>query len=370
MNKIRFKKKRRKRKKQSPVQIKTKYFLSGILFTGIVLLYFQIKSFVKNLPNPQLINIAGIPVTTKIYDRTGILLYEIYEKVDRTPIKLSEVPKLVIQATLAAEDKEFYLHNGVSLRGISRALIHNLTNNTLEGGSTITQQLIRSTYLTPEKTIIRKIKEILLSIWIERIYTKDQILEMYLNQVPYGGTAWGIEAAAKTYFGKSTSELNLPEASFLAGLPAAPSQYSPFYNKSNNHKLRQTEVLKRMSNEGYISKQEYQESVKAELIFKEPRTPIAAPHFVMYVRELLNKYYGVRLTETGGLQVTTTLDLNLQESAEKIIYENLENLKALQVNNGAGLITNPATGEILAMAGSDVYGTRRRARWIRQCRIN
>ncbi|OGG03913.1 hypothetical protein A2W14_05590 [Candidatus Gottesmanbacteria bacterium RBG_16_37_8] len=349
------KKNRALRKRLRFAFIKARYFLLGILFLGVIVIYYQINSFVASLPNPQQIKLAGFPATTKIFDRNEILLYEIYEGYDRTPITLSEIPKQVIEATIAIEDQEFYLHNGVSLRGIGRAIIHNLTSDSLEGGSTITQQLIRSTYLNPEKTILRKLKEIILSIRAEQIYSKNQILEMYFNQVPYGGTAWGIEAASKTYFNKKTSELNLAEASFLAGLPANPSKYQPFGNKDNNYKKRQEEVLKRMLNEGFISNYEYTQAISYPFNFIKPRMPIAAPHFVMYIREILNKYYGPRLTETGGLRVYTTLDLNLQEQVQKIVSSEIENLKDLAVSNGATLITQPNNGEILAMVGSADY---------------
>ena len=353
--KSRRKKRNKLRKKLSLAVIKTKYFLLGIFFLGMIISFQQLHSFVINLPNPRQINLAGFPVTSKIYDRDGILLYEIYERFNRTPIKLNQVPKYVIEATIATEDEEFYLHNGISLRGISRALIHNLTSDSLEGGSTITQQLIRSTYLTPEKTLIRKLKEIILSIWIEAIYSKNQILEMYLNQVPYGGTAWGIEAAAKTYFNKKTSELNLAEAAFLAGLPAAPTKYQPFGNPEKIYKKRQEEVLKRMLKESFINNKEYSEAIAFPLNITEPRIPIAAPHFVMYTKELLNKYYGPRLIEQGGLRIYTTLDLILQEEVQKIVYEAVEQLKELKVANGAALVTNPINGEILAMVGSADY---------------
>lgn len=335
--------------------IELKFFFLGAVVIILFFLYFSLSAFIHDLPNPKQIMVQGFPATTKIYDRNGILLYEIYESYNRVPIKLAEIPKTVISATLSAEDSEFYLHNGISVRGITRAILHNLQSDSLEGGSTITQQLIRSTYLTPEKTFIRKLKEIILAIWIEKIYSKDQILEMYLNQVPYGGTAWGIEAAAETYFGKKTAELTLSEAAFLAGLPAAPSKYSPFSNPQINPESRKDDVLNRMLVEKLISRETYDNAVKERLTIKEPRIAIAAPHFVMYTREFLNKYYGVRLTETGGLRVVTTLDLNLQEFTQRIISEEIEKLKPLHVTNGAALITNPNNGEILTMVGSKDY---------------
>lgn len=348
------KKENKFRKKIKLFFLELKFFVLGFISLLVILLYFQFNSFVKNLPNPGQIKSLGFPATTKIYDRNGILLYEIYGSYNRTPISLSNIPTHVKQATILAEDKEFYIHNGISLRGMTRALLHNLTSDSLEGGSTITQQLIRSTYLTPERTMIRKLKEIILSVWIEKLYSKDQILEMYLNQVPYGGTAWGIEAAAENYFNKKSTDLNLAEAAVLAGLPASPSKYSPF-NNPINYRNRQLMILKRMISSGYINQKEFDEAKDSNLSFNEPRAPIAAPHFVMYVKELLNKYYGPRLTETGGLRVTTTLDLKLQENTQKILSEQINNLKGLLVTNGAALITNPQNGEILTMVGSADY---------------
>ena len=177
---------------------------------------------------------------------------------------------------------------------------------------------------------------------------------MYLNQIPYGGTAWGIEAAAQTYFSKSGKDLNLAEAAFLAGLPAAPTKYSPL-SEGKNYKIRQAEVLIKMKQEGLISEEEYQEAVNFPLNLTQPRTPIAAPHFVMYVRQLLNKFYGTKLTETGGLRVFTTLDLSLNEKIQEIVSQEIANLKQLNVNNGAVLVTNPKNGEILSMVGSADY---------------
>ena len=335
--------------------IELKFFFLGAVVIILFFLYLSAYTFIHTLPNPKQIMAQGFPATTKIYDRNGILLYEIYESYNRVPVKLAGIPKSVISATIASEDKEFYLHNGVSIRGIARAILHNLQSDALEGGSTITQQLIRSTYLTPEKTYIRKTKEIILAIWIEKIYTKDQILSMYLNQVPYGGTAWGIEAAAQTYFGKKTSDLTIGEAAFLAGLPAAPSKYSPFANPEINSESRKTEVLKRMLGEKLITDEEFDLAINEKLRIATPRTPIAAPHFVMYTREILNKYYGRRQTESGGLRVVTTLDLRLQEYAERSVAAEIEKLKPLQVTNGAALVTNPKNGEIYAMVGSADY---------------
>lgn len=344
------------RKKIKIVFLQLKFFLLGSLTIGASLLIIELNNFIRNLPNPKQIIVQGFPATTKIYDRKGTILYEVYDNYNRTPVKFKQIPKKLIEATIASEDKDFYIHNGISLRGIIRAIVHNSTSDSLEGGSTITQQLIRSSYLTPEKTYFRKIKEIILAIWIEQVYSKDQILEMYLNQIPYGGTTWGIESAAKTYFDKIPSDLTLSEIAFLAGIPAAPSKYSTFNIEVDpNYKHRQTEILEKMLDEKYITKQEFNEAKNEKLTFGKQRVPIAAPHFVMYVRDLLNKYYGRRLTETGGLRVTTSLDLNLQENAQIIVSDEIDKVADLRVSNGGVLITNPKNGEILAMVGSKDY---------------
>ena len=317
--------------------------------------FYQFNNFIKALPNPKVLTQKDSPTTSKIYDRNGNLLYEIYEEENRTPIALADVPKFVRDATIAIEDSDFYNHKGYSPKGIIRATIHNLTQDTLEGGSTITQQLIRSALLTPEKTLKRKIEEILLAAWAEKIYSKEQILEMYFNQVPYGGTSWGIEAAAQTYFGKSVKELTLAQAAVLAGLPAAPSRYSPFGASPELTKKRQEEVLDRMAYLGYISSDE-RDKAKSEVVnFKPPRTAITAPHFVMYVKTLLEQFYGPQIVAKGGLRVTTTLDPDIQQIAQQAVSQEVENLRKLSVGNGAALVTNPQTGEILAMVGSTDY---------------
>lgn len=335
--------------------LKIKYFLMGVIIITVIFSAIQIDKFVRNLPDPVTLDKRDISATTKIYDRNGILLYEIYTEQNRTPVKLSDIPQIVKQATIAIEDKDFYHHNGVSLRAIIRALYHNLTTDSLEGGSTITQQLIRSAFLTPEKTLIRKIKEIIISIWAEKLYTKDQILEMYLNQVPYGGTAWGIEAASQTYFGKSVTQLTLAQSALLAGLPASPSRYSPLGTQPQLSKKRQEEVLKLLWQQGYINSETADRAKAEKLIFKPTRTAIAAPHFVMYVKEQLENWYGAKLVETGGLRVITSLDLSLQNKTQQIVASQVDKLRKLSVGNGAALVTNPKTGEILAMVGSTDY---------------
>ncbi|MBI2051889.1 penicillin-binding protein [Candidatus Roizmanbacteria bacterium] len=320
--------------------------------TGLFIFFFV---FYK-LPNPySLKDYKAVPLSTHIYDRKGRLLYEIYKEENRSPIKLKNLPSYVAQATIAIEDKDFYHHRGVSLfGGIFRALKDTILKQRLQGGSTITQQLIKSALLSPERTIRRKIREIILALWTERIFTKNEILELYLNQVPYGGSSYGIEVASKTYFGKRAKDLKLHEAAFLAGLPQAPSLYSP-YNNPALALRRRNEVLGKMLKQRYIDKTLYDKAAKEKLAVKPPTTDIKAPHFVFYVKSELERFFGAKTVEEGGLRVITTLDLDIQQEAEKVLGDELEKVKNLNVSNGAVLVTRPPTGEILTMVGSVDY---------------
>lgn len=338
------------------LKLKFKFFFFGFVVCFIfVLIPVYIYFFLNSLPNPKQLSERAIPQTTKIYDRHGKLLYQIYANENRTLVPLSTLPKDLIDATIAIEDKDFYKNPGFDINAITRAAIADLSGKPIQGGSTITQQLIKSTLLTPEITIERKIKEIVLAFWAEKIYTKNQILEMYFNQVPYGGTAWGVESAAETYFGKSVKSLNLAQSAFLAGMPQAPSDYSPYGQNPNLWKKRQLDVLKKMHDLRYITKEEREQAENEELIFESPQTPIYAPHFVMYVKDLLIKKYGLNIVEKGGLNVITSLDLNTQNAAQDIVKEEIDNDFNLNISNGAALITNPKNGDILAMVGSKDY---------------
>lgn len=310
---------------------------------------------IKDLPSPRKLASYDIPLATKIYDRNGELLFDIFAEQNRTTVPLSEIPKYVQEATIAIEDKNFYKHRGINpVGGILRAAAATITKHKLQGGSTITQQLVKSALLTPERTLTRKIKEIILAFWVEILYPKEKILEMYLNQVPYGGTAWGIETAAETYFGKHVKELTLAESALLAGLPQAPTLYSPYGAHPELAKTRQEEVLMRMAEDQYITKEQSETAKQEELMFR-PAIGIQAPHFVMYVKEQLVNTYGEHLVERGGLKVITTLDLGLQKYAQATVSAEVNKLSGLHVTNGATLVTNPATGEILSMVGSVDY---------------
>lgn len=335
--------------------IKTKYFFYGILVSLVIFNLYQGYKFLKDLPSPQDIGKINFPLSTHIYDRQRRLLYEIYREQNRTPIKLTELPPYIAQATIAIEDKEFYNHQGISLfGGMARAVKEMVFKKEIQGGSTITQQLVKSALLTPERTITRKIKEIILALWAERIYRKNQILEMYLNQVPYGGAAYGIEEAAKRYFGKSAKNLTLVEAATLAGLPQAPSLYSPYTNPQLTRQ-RRNDVLEAMYRQGYIDEKTKIDSQNSKLNVIPPSTNIEAPHFVFYVKNYLERLYGIQTVEEGGLDVITSLDLKIQKEVEKILKEEIEKIRYLNANNGAVLVVRPKTGEILSMVGSVDY---------------
>jgi len=342
-------------------------FIKNLSFSNLtirVVLLFLITLFIliasyffvlKDIPSTATIGKTTYPQSTKIYDRNGKLLYTIFAAKNQTFVPNSKTPKSLKDATIAIEDRDFYKHGAIDLRGITRAFVSTVFKKQVQGGSTLTQQLVKATLLTPEQTITRKVKEILLSFLVESIYSKDKILEMYLNQVSYGGTAWGVQAASYVYFDKPAEKLTLAESAYLAGLPQAPSTYSPFGSRPELGKARQLDVLRAMRDQGYISEKEEQEAIKTPLDFSTIQNKITAPHFVFYVKDLLVKKYGQHVVEQGGLNVTTTLDLDLQTYAQASVAAEIEGLQRSNVTNGAALVTNPKTGEILAMVGSHNY---------------
>lgn len=330
------------------------FAILGVIVLGLGIIIF----FATQVPSPEELSSRGIAQATKIYDRNGELLYDIFKDQNRTPVKLEEIPEVVKQATIAIEDKDFYKHQGFSIIGIARGLVvAPLTQGKAEGGSTLTQQLVKNALLDPEWVGIRKIKELILSIQVERAYSKDQILEMYLNEIPYGGTAYGIESAANLYFGKSAKELNLAEASLLAGLPQQPSVYSPYGTHPELAKARQKEVLRRMTEDGYITKEQSEQAENEQLVYRTAQNEVGfkAPHFVLYVKQKLIEQFGDRMVEQGGLRVTTTLDYDLQERSQTIVADEIEGLGRYKVGNGAAVVLDSKTGQILAMVGSKNY---------------
>jgi 1A family penicillin-binding protein len=335
----------------------SKKLLASLLFVVCCLLlavaFYQ--AILKDLPNPDKLITREQIVSTKIYDRHGQLLYKIYRQQNRTLVKLEEIPLYLRQATISIEDREFYSHQGLSPRGIVRAVYRNLFLGRLSGGSTITQQLVKNALLTPERTWRRKIKEVVLALWVETQFTKDEILQMYFNEVGYGGAAYGIEEASQLYFGKSVKNVNLAEAALLAGLPVSPTRYSPFGAHPELAKWRQEQVLRTMVENKYLTPQQAQEALTQELVFAPQKTDIRAPHFVMYVKDLLVEKYGQKMVEEGGLEVKTSLDLKIQDFTQAVVTQEIDQLKKLRISNGAALVTNPQTGEILAMIGSRDY---------------
>ena len=340
----------------SALWIKVRYFILGFIFSAMfIFVPLLILIFLQDLPNPKMLTLQDSAQTTKIYDRNGKLLYQIYANQNRTKVPLSFIPENLQKATIAIEDKDFYSNPGFDVEAIIRSALADLSGKPIQGGSTITQQLIKWELLSPEVNLTRKVKEIVLAFWAEKLYSKDQIFEMYLNEIPYGGTAWGIEAASQTYFGKNAKDLTLSESAFLAGLPNAPSVYSPYGNNPYLWKERQREVIRKMVEQKYITKKDGDDALKEHLNFKPRQEPLAAPHFVMFVKELLVKKYGLAMIERGGLSIKTSLDLNTQEMTEKVVKEQIDASFYLHVTNGASLVTNPRNGDILAMVGSKDY---------------
>lgn len=332
------------------------YRLSLFAFFGVLALFLGAVVIVPilalGLPSPdKLAQDKGS--ATKIYDRNGILLYDIYSNQRRTPVKSEEMPKYLKEALVAAEDKNFYEHNGFDPTGMLRAVYSIVVHRRLEGGSTITQQLVKIVLLTSERTLPRKIKEFVLSIQIERKYSKDEILTMYLNNAPYGGTAVGVQAASETYFGKNARDLTLLESAILAGLPQRPSVYSPYSSKPDAYIARAKYVLKRMREDKYITQTQEEEAVKQlpNTKFVGKSASLKAPHFVLYVQGLLEDAYGANVLQSG-LKVTTTLDWDLQQKAQQIVSEEIAKVENVHITNGAAVVIDPNSGQILSMVGS------------------
>ncbi len=332
-------------------------FFAGVVVLILGFVFVWIASL--KIPDFNAFNDRKTANSTKIYDRTGeIVLYDIHEDVKRTSIPFEEMGPNIKNATIAIEDSEFYNHIGVRPKSIARAIFSNVTNIGIGGGgSTITQQLVKNTLLTTKKSLIRKVKEWVLAIKMEKYLTKDKILELYLNEVPYGGTIYGIEEASKTYFGKNAYDLSLAEAAYLAAIPQSPTTYSPYGKNKNKLDIRKNLVLSRMKELGFITETEYQSAKNEEVVFlPKAVSGIRAPHFVFYIKDYLEEKYGAETVETGGLKVITTLDYTLQEEAEKAVKTGaLENEKSFGGSNAALVAIDPKTGQILSMVGSRDY---------------
>ena len=326
-----------------------------ILSTGLIIMWLsslRIPDF-SSFEDRKIVN------STKIYDRTGqVLLYDIHQDIKRTNIAFADMGINIKNATVAVEDSEFYNHSGIRISSIIRAtFVAKLTGKKVTGGSTITQQLVKNTLLTTQRSLGRKIKEWVLALKIDKAMPKEKILELYLNEVPYGGTIYGIQEASKTYFNKNAADLDLAEAAYLASIPQSPTLLSPYGKNKNKLDDRKNFVLSRMHELNFISNEEY-EKAKSEIVTFVPQQigGIKAPHFVFFIKDYLEQKYGSELVERGGLKVTTTLDYGLEEKAEQYAKEGaLENEKAWNGNNASLVALDPKTGQILVMVGSRDY---------------
>jgi penicillin-binding protein 1A len=326
------------------------FFFLLIFLVGISLFIY----YARDLPRPEKFLEREFIQSTKIYDRTGkILLFEIYGEEKREYVPLEKIPVSLREAVIVAEDSNFYHHFGIDPRAIGRAILADLKlRKPIQGASTIPQQLIRSSFLTREKTLKRKIKEIILTLELDRRYSKDQILEWYLNQIPFGPNIYGVQAASKSYFGKSVSEVSLAESAILAAAIRAPSYFYPYGEHLNELLERKNYILDRMANFGYISQEEREKAKKEEIKFSDQPFQILAPHFVIYVKDLLEKEYGEDFLKEKGLKVYTTLDFELQKKAEEIIKNQTKINEKYQAFNASLVAISPKTGQILAMVGS------------------
>ncbi|MFA5083841.1 MAG: PBP1A family penicillin-binding protein [Candidatus Paceibacterota bacterium] len=343
-----------KKKKIAKIIALTALIVLGLATAGLMYL----SSLIKNLPSMAEVNDHLLAQSTKIYDRTGeVLLYEIHAAENRTVISFEEIPDYVKEATIAIEDHDFYNHPAFDLKAIIRTIFNNLIHGQSKGASTISQQLAKNAFLSPEKTIKRKLKELALAIQLERRYTKDEILAFYLNQIPYGSNIYGIETAAQTYFAKPAKELDLAEAATLAALIQAPSYYSPWGYHVEELKKRQEFVLDKMFELGFIDAQQKDQAKNTELVFASPSLDaFKAPHFVMEVKEYLDSRYGEEMVQKGGLKVITTLDYGMQKVAETAVAEGAQRNENLYQGKNAALVAQDAkTGQILALVGSRNY---------------
>ncbi len=316
----------------------------------------------RELPKPgEVVRKQGF--STQIFDREGVLLFDIYDEERRNPVGIDQVPEHLKQATIATEDKDFYKHEGFDFMTVIRIPYNVIFRQRVVGGSTLTQQLVKNALLTNERSIERKFKELVLSLQIERSFSKDEILNMYLNEAPYGGTAWGIGTASEVYFNKPVADLDLVESAILAGLPQRPTAYSPYVGRTDADgtplwKVRTRGVLRRMHEDGYITDLAYEDALGGldNVEFDQAPLTIKAPHFVFYVKDQLSEMFGEEVVETGGFKVTTSLDWEIQEAAQQIVAEEVESVEErFHITNGAALVMDPNNGEILSMVGSRNY---------------
>lgn len=346
-------------------RIRWKHWLRWIFFFGLLFIFLVLAGGIfgyfilrRDLPSLEQILHRHVAQSTKIYDRTGtVLLYEISDGERRTVVSLQNIPQSLRDATVAIEDENFYREPAFDWRAIIRSLLIDLrSRKILQGGSTITQQLAKNAFLSPEQTVTRKLKELILATDLNKYYSKDQILELYLNEIPYGPTAYGVEAASETFFGKNVSNLTLGESAVLAALPKAPTYYSPWGSHQAELLARGRLILQKMKELGYVSEAAYQTALKEKIAFSTQDRTIKAPHFVMAVQEYLTQKYGEDLVQQGGLQVITTLDWDLQQLGENVVRAGADRNASLYGGKNASLVAeDPKTGQILVLVGSRDY---------------
>lgn len=324
---------------------------AGILFIAFLFIYYS-----RQLPDPNRLLGRNVPESTKIYAKDESLIYEVHGEIKRTLVNLDQISPDLKNATIAAEDKNFYNHAGISFTGLARsAIVDIIYREKRQGGSTITQQFVKNAVLTRDKSFIRKLKEIIIAIELEARFSKDEILKLYLNEIPYGRNAYGVEAASLTYFNKHANELSLAESAYLAALPQAPSYYNPSGPNFDDLQSRQKYILNQMEELGYINAEQKESALNEQVKFETVKTAIVAPHFVQYIENYLAEKYGETSLQEGGMKVYTTLDPKLQQIAEAAVAEGAKRNVSAGGYNAALVAIDPKTGQILAMVGSKDY---------------
>ena len=343
----------------SKISFSRKVIFLAVVLTGIGASFFAYWMATLKMPDFEAFESRKVIQSTKIYDKTGkFLLWDIHQDIKRTTVPLDQISRQLKNATVAIEDSTFYQHHGIDFVGIARAVVANLSSGSIkQGGSTISQQLIKNSLLTRDKSFLRKIKEVILTIKLERSINKDKILELYLNEIPYGGSNYGVEASSQNFFGKPASQLTLAESAYLAALPQAPTYYSPYGNHRNELEDRKNLVLSRMRGLGFITEEEEAVAKKEKVSFiNKGDQSLKAPHFSIFIRSYLESKYGKDVLEQDGLKVLTTLDYNLQSKAEELVAKYAaENKEKFNASNAALAAIDPKTGQILAMVGSKDY---------------
>ncbi len=341
---------------------KVKHGVVLAISSGFVLLgLFAIWVSTFKIPDFKSFDARKIVESTKIYDRTGeILLYDINQGTKRTIVPFEDISRNLKNATVAIEDSEFYQHLGIQPKAIARAILVNLRLKdgiVGQGGSTITQQVVKNTILTGDKTITRKLKEWILSLKLERVMSKEQILALYLNETPYGGNIYGVEEASRAFFGKKSNNVTIAEAAYIAALPQAPSFYSPYGQNKERLEVRKNFVLRRMLDNKFILLEDYKKALEEKVTFSQKDNKnIRAPHFVFFIKDYLDNKYGERVVGEGGFKVITSLDYPLQQKAEELAKKHSDRIQAeFKGDNVALVAIDPKTGQILSMVGSRDY---------------